>query len=249
MLMTNDTCLNCNQNISSNYCDHCGQKASTHRYSVKHFIEHDFIHGVWHVDKGILFTLKALFTRPGHFVRDYIEGKRVNYFNFVSLLILIMAISAFLELHTTIKFADLMPKESQASVSSFEAFAAKYPKMFLVFTIPMYAFFSFIWFKKAKLNFTEHVVMNAYRTSAELLFGLLFTVVTIFYTNIPVLTLLYFIFVVVITFGYNVWFYYQFFSKDQYSKGSLIFKSMMVPASFMILSFVIGMALSGSGIF
>ena len=93
--MTNDSCLNCNQNIRSNYCDYCGQKASTHRYSVKHFIEHDFIHGVWHVDKGILFTLKALFTRPGHFVRNYIEGKRVNYFNFVSLLILIMAISAF----------------------------------------------------------------------------------------------------------------------------------------------------------
>lgn len=242
-------CLNCNENINRNYCDNCGQKASTHRYSLKHFIEHDFIHGVWHVDTGILFTIKTLFTRPGYSVREYVEGKRVNYFNFVSLLILIMAVSAFLELHTTIKFADLMPKESQASVSSFEAFAAKYPKMFLVVTIPLYSFFSFMWFRKSKLNFTEHMVMNAYRTSAELLIGLLFTVLTLFYRTIPVLTILYFFMVVIAAFGYNIWFYCQFFSKDNYSKGSLIFRSIMVPLSFMMLSFVLGIVLSRIGMF
>ena len=245
----NHKCLNCNENINRNYCDNCGQKASTHRYSLKHFIEHDFIHGVWHVDTGILFTIKALFTRPGHSVREYIEGKRVNYFNFVSLLILIMAVSAFLELHTTIKFADLMPKVSQASVSSFEKFAAKYPKALLVIAIPLYSFLSLMWFRKAKLNFTEHMVMNAYRTSAEILFGLLFTVLTIFYTNIPVLIMVYFFLVVVVTLGYNIWFYYQFFSKDNYSKGSLIFRSVMVPMSYMMLSFILGMLLSRIGMF
>lgn len=240
-------CLNCHENINRNYCDYCGQKASTHRYSLKHFIEHDFIHGVWHVDKGILFTIKMLFTRPGHSVREYVEGKRVNYFNFVTLLVLIMAISAFLEMHTTIKFADLMPKASQASVSSFEKFAAKYPKLLLIIAIPLYSLFSWMWFRKSKLNFTEHMVMNAYRTSAEIILGLLFTALTIFYTNIPVLMMVYFFGVVVLTFGYNVWFYYQFFSKDNYSKASLVFRSAMVPVSYMMLSFILGMLLSRIG--
>lgn len=242
-------CLNCNENVNRNYCGHCGQKASTHRYSLKHFIEHDFIHGIWHVDKGILFTIKSLFTKPGHRVREYIEGKRVNFFNFVTLLVLIMAVSAFLELHTTIKFADLMPKESQASVSSFEKFATQYPKVFLIIAIPLYSLFSFLWFRKSKLNFTEHMVMNAYRTSAEILLGLLFTVITIFYTNIPVLMMVYFFLVVVVTFSYNVWFYYQFFSKYHYSKGSLIFRSVMVPMNYMLFSFILGIVLSRIGIF
>jgi hypothetical protein len=48
-----------------------------HSYSIKHFIEQDLIHRIWHVDTGILFTIRELFTRPGHCVREFINGKRV----------------------------------------------------------------------------------------------------------------------------------------------------------------------------
>ncbi len=71
------TCLNCEHSIAEKYCSCCGQKTSTHRYSLKHFVEHDFVHGVWHVDKGIVFTIKELFTRPGHSVREFILGKEL----------------------------------------------------------------------------------------------------------------------------------------------------------------------------
>jgi hypothetical protein len=61
------------------YCANCGQKTITHRYSIKHFRTHVFIHGVWHIDKDILFTLKGLFMRLGKNVREFIQGKSVPY--------------------------------------------------------------------------------------------------------------------------------------------------------------------------
>lgn len=88
-------CKNCNEVITGNFCVNCGQKASVRRYSLKRFIEHDLVHGIWNVDNGIPFTIKELFLRPGHSVREFINGKRVGYSSFITLLILILGISHF----------------------------------------------------------------------------------------------------------------------------------------------------------
>ncbi len=232
-------CLNCDQQLTGNYCQHCGQKSTTHRYSLKHFIEHDIIHGVWHVDKGILFTIKVLFTKPGHSVREFIQGKRGNLFNFISLIVLILAASSFLSHYTHIKLTDLMPEKSKAIAGPIEKFTTNYPKIVLLITIPIYSLFSFIWFRKVQLNFTEHLVLNSYKTSGELIIALLFTVITIFYTNIKVLFFIYY-FIILLSFIYSIWFYYQFFSKYQYSKKSLIFRVIMVPVSYMLISTIVG---------
>ncbi|TDQ06544.1 DUF3667 domain-containing protein [Pedobacter metabolipauper] len=233
-------CLNCSSSIQYNYCPNCGQKSTTHRYSIKHFIEHDFIHGVWHVDKGILYTLKQLFTRPGHGIREFVQGKRVNYFSFVTLILLLVTLSSLIAPYSHVHLADLMPKESKELMSAVEKFMAKYPKLVLIITIPIYSFFSFIWFRKTKLNFSEHLVLNSYRIIPELIIGLLMTALTVFYTNTKVLLFLYV--VVVSGFGlvYSIWVYYQFFSGYNYSKKALFLRSIAVPVSYMLLSFVIG---------
>ena len=63
-MVTTKNCINSGNLITDSFCQKCGQKATVHKYSVKHFIEHDLIHGIWHVDYGIFFTIKELFTRP-----------------------------------------------------------------------------------------------------------------------------------------------------------------------------------------
>lgn len=233
-------CLNCAAPVTHNYCSNCGQKSSTHRYSIKHFIAHDFVHGIWHVDKGILFTLKALFTRPGHSVREFIQGKRVPYFSFVTLILLILTASTFIAPYTHGSMTDLMPQGSKAMMGEIEKFISDHPKLILIITIPIYSFFTFIWFRKAKLNYSEHLVLNSNRIIVELIIGLLFSVITIFYTNSKVLVLLYFSAVTLFAFIYSIWFYYQFFSGFNYSKKGLLLRSILVPASYYIISFLIG---------
>ena len=132
-----------------------------------------------------------MFTIPGNSVREFINGKRVGYFSFITLLLLILGISHVLVDFAQVKMSDLMPESSKSAVNEFQAFTKKYFKSMLLFTIPFYSVFSFIWFRKSKLNLTEHFVLNLYKTVAESLIGLLFLIVTIFYANIKVLTLIY----------------------------------------------------------
>ncbi|NBA85525.1 DUF3667 domain-containing protein [Emticicia sp. CRIBPO] len=233
-------CLNCGNEVSQKYCGHCGQTSSTHRYSLKHFITHDFIHGVWHVDKGILYTLKELFVNPGNSVRGYVLGKRVGYFNFITLILLVLGISGLLGPYTHIKLADLMSESSKKTVSELEAFASHYPKLVLLITIPITSLFSLFWFRKAKFNYAEHLVLNSYKAAVEMIVSLVFTVITIFYTNLKGLLLIYYLGIEVFVFVYTIWFYYQFFSKSGYSKKALLIRSFMVPASIMFLSVVVG---------
>ena len=102
-MVTTDNCLNCGNPIIDKFWSKCGQRTTVHKYSLKHFVEHDLIHGIWHVDNGILFTIKELFTRPGHSIREFINGKRVGYFSFVTLLLLILGISHFLAEYANVK--------------------------------------------------------------------------------------------------------------------------------------------------
>jgi hypothetical protein len=233
-------CLNCGSSVAEKYCGNCGQKSTTHRYSFKHFIEHDFIHGVWHVDKGVVFTIKELLTNPGHSIRGFILGKRANFFNFITLILLILGISSIVSHYTSIRMIDLMPEASKNALNSLQEFTTKYPKIVLLITIPITSFSSFIWFRNSKFNYSEHLVLNSYKTATDLMIGLLFTVVSLFYTNIAGLSLLYYGGIQTLILLYSIWLYYQFFSKSGYSRFSLILRSVMVPVSLSLFSVIIG---------
>lgn len=237
--MENHFCLNCDREIFENYCPNCGQKSSVHRYSLKHFIEHDLIHGLWHVDNGIFFTIKELFTRPGNSIREFINGKRVGYFSFVTLLLLILGFSHFLGEYSQVKIAELMPESSRETMNQLEEFMSRHPKSTLFMTIPFYSIFSFLWFRKSKLNLTEHFVLNSYKTIGESLIILLFTIMTVFYNNLGVLTVIYGL-VSLLTYVYAFSYYQHFFSVYGYSKKSLILRSLAVIISYMMLFMIAG---------
>ena len=90
-------CLNCGTEVNKNYCENCGQKASTKRFSLRRLLDREFLSGAFMLNKGLLFTLKVLFTRPGHGIREFIQGKRVRYFNAFSLLLLLITLLFFLD--------------------------------------------------------------------------------------------------------------------------------------------------------
>lgn len=235
-----DTCLNCSKPVTTKYCGHCGQKTSTHRYSLKHFIEHDLIHGVWHVDKGILYTIKELFTRPGNSVREYIFGKRVNYFNFVTLLLLTATISSILSHYSNMDYSALVSDDQKAMMNSFQEFMTTYFKIFLLLSIPFNSIFSYLWFLKAGFNYSEHLVLNAYKTSGDMIALLVFTLITFLFKNSAAVISIYFTAFTVFSLVYGLWFYVQFFSQSGYSKISIFFRSLMIPVSFIIFQMAVG---------
>jgi hypothetical protein len=238
-----ESCQNCNEIITGNFCANCGQKTSIHRYSFKHFIKHDLIHGIWSIDKGIIFTIKELFTRPGHSIRDFINGKRVGYFSFVTLLVIILGVSHFIGEYSHVKLSDLMPESSKESMNVIEEFTNENPKLALLLTIPFYSVFSFLWFRKSKLNLTEHFVINSYKTVVESIIGLIFIIITVIYTNQKGLMTIY-SFSVFFSLLYTFWYYKQFFSAYGYSKTSLIIRSLGSVFSYMFFSMMVGIVLA-----
>ncbi|MGQ3131542.1 MAG: DUF3667 domain-containing protein [Flavobacteriales bacterium] len=232
-------CLHCEEPLTGNYCAHCGQKATTRRFSAAGFVTYDLLQGIWGVDKGLLFTLKELFSRPGHSIREFIQGKRAGHFNYISLALFIVGLGLFLNEYSVHRLSDIIPDPHKA-MASVEKLTIKYPKLLLIVSIPVCSLFSWLWFRRAKLNIAEHLVMNTYKASGELVIELLFTLVTIFYHNKQGLYVVYNI-TATLTTLYGIWFYIQFFSVYGYSKAGLIIRSILIPASISFFFMLVGL--------
>jgi len=88
-------CLNCGTPVPDRFCGHCGQAAAVHRLTVGHLL-HELPHTVWHVDKGMFYTLRELLLRPGPTILGYLRGQRVRHFAPLSLLLLVTGLASFL---------------------------------------------------------------------------------------------------------------------------------------------------------
>lgn len=173
------TCKNCNSTFKGNFCHNCGQSAKTHRLDL-HSIWHDIQHGLLHIDKGIFYTIIQLFTRPGHSIREYLEGKRLKHFKPVSLVIILATVYALLNHYLHI---DLITEtENKISIKNFgfdlqlEAsqgtnrplagvirdFIDSHFALLQLLLLPFYAAASWLAFRKSGYNYIEHLVINAF---------------------------------------------------------------------------------------
>ena len=71
-------CLNCGAHTAGPYCGGCGQAARTARLSFPRLLR-ESLSGILSFDSATLRTLRALVSRPGSFVREYLLGQRVGY--------------------------------------------------------------------------------------------------------------------------------------------------------------------------
>lgn len=174
-------CLNCNSILRGQYCANCGQSSDTHKINL-HYLWHDIQHGLLHIDKGILFTTKELFTRPGYSIREFLQGKRVKHFKPISLVIILAGIysllSHFFELNFFSNYYEL--KGSGQSFSQIieavgkttEWFSNHYSIVSLL-QIPIFSVGTYICFKKAKYNYIEHLVINSFIAGQKLILHIL----------------------------------------------------------------------------
>lgn len=89
-------CLNCQHRLAGPYCHHCGQPASTPARITMHDVLHELPHSVWHVDRGVIYTVRELLLRPGITIVRYLRGERAAFFRPVALVLLLAGINSFL---------------------------------------------------------------------------------------------------------------------------------------------------------
>lgn len=91
-------CKNCQTRYLGKYCPNCGQKATVRRLNWRALWD-NLACSITNADRGILFTIKELFTRPGYMMRNYLAGKRVNYFRPFSMLFVVAAAYLILSIY------------------------------------------------------------------------------------------------------------------------------------------------------
>ncbi|HEX8329713.1 MAG TPA: DUF3667 domain-containing protein [Hymenobacter sp.] len=170
-------CLNCSAVLTGPFCAQCGQSANTHRFTFAHLL-HEVPHSIWHVDRGLPYTIKEMLVRPGHTMRRYLAGQRVELFRPVALLLLLGGIASFLFLAMHLQLAE--PARPAATEHEREAFAAnqlvfKYFSWFTVGMLPVLAFLSWALLRRLRYNFVEHLLANALVMGTVLVVQMLFS--------------------------------------------------------------------------
>lgn len=67
-------CSNCDTELNSKFCPECGQPSNLKRIDG-HYIVHEIEH-VLHFERGILYTIRELITKPGQNIRNYLSENR-----------------------------------------------------------------------------------------------------------------------------------------------------------------------------
>lgn len=173
-------CKNCDTKFTGNYCNHCGQKADIKRLNLHRFL-HDFFHAFTHMDAGYLHTLKELATRPGHSIREYLQGKRSKHRDPLLMLIIIGGLCSVLYNHyhlKTLASVDISELKGEMEVFSLKFFVLAFLAYSLFFSLIDYLFFRY-----KRYNYFELLVMNIFACIEILFFLILLVPVFIFFDN------------------------------------------------------------------
>jgi hypothetical protein len=238
-------CKNCSQPISQNFCPSCGQDAKVARLNFSTILS-ELTESVFQMNKGLLFTLKEMTVRPGHSVRDYINGRRVKHFKPIAyaftLSTLYFLVSKFFDANTILNDAIegvLLGATDAADGNLSSEFQGKldviktnYALLMLVL-IPVYALGSYIAFKGTGYNYLEHLVLTAFITGHQALLYTLFTIL-----GVPISShYLKDILSLLIPISYAFLVYWQFYSGQ--NRSTLIFPFVGSYLIYLILTVVV----------
>ena len=170
-------CLNCDTPLTDRFCAHCGQPAATHRLTMGHLL-HEIPHSIWHVDKGLLYTLRGLLLRPGPTVVGYLRGQRARHFAPLSLLLLVTGIASFLAIKLRVgEIAQSLNTSASAELREAQAHGTQsvmqYMGWIYVAMSPFVALFARRVLRRTGINLAEALVVVLYITAAGNLLSLL----------------------------------------------------------------------------
>jgi hypothetical protein len=237
-------CKNCGHSFDGNFCNDCGQSATVRRIDFK-FLIHEIPNSIFHFNRGLFYTVKELSTRPGHTIREFVVGKRIQNYKPISYFLVASALyviaTHLMGRNTFIAdfvsgFTMDMAEQDQSSGSEVINWIAKNQTYITLLFIPLFSFASYIAFIKTEYNYFEHLVLNLYITGQQMLIYLIFSFVI---TKDSILTVI----PILMGMTYNIWAYFQFFdNKKNINKALLILMTyiFVIVELFVILFMIVG---------
>lgn len=238
-------CKNCDNIVVGNFCTNCGQNSKVDKLNLPNFLT-EISDSVFQLNRGLLYTIKELFIRPGHAIRDFIQGKRKEYFKPIAYVLSL----------STVYFLVSQISDSPTLIDDFLTGASdgvqdkvaitKFPIVdwlsnnyayTTLLLIPIFSLASFISFLGLGRNYLENIVINSYITGQQAIFYCLFMLIGVSF-DINDFTVLA---AVTISVLFNFWAYIQFFSGSK--KVLVIFRLILTYVLFYILLSIVLIAI------
>lgn len=157
-------CPACGTDNRGKLCNHCGEQLHPKRITFYNMM-HDIPDVFFDIDHGLFYSIRTFLTRPGKEIRNYFAGDRKKHYKPLKFVLLIGGFTAFL--FSRFQFSNGNPK------TGFEEFGTTWNTLFLLLQLPMIAFFTWLFFKKRKYTFGEHLIANAYLIAEVSLFNIM----------------------------------------------------------------------------
>ncbi|MDX2070976.1 MAG: DUF3667 domain-containing protein [Haliscomenobacter sp.] len=189
-------CKSCAAPITGIYCAQCGQKVIQRRFTMRAIFD-DVFNQISNVDHGLIYTFLMLFKKPDRVVLDYLAGKTIKYSSPFKYLIFWTAVSALI--YIGLGFYDqqvagmdnFMHSADDQKASEFGRLYNDLMKqnfqLVSILYIPLFAIFTWWFFKKSEFNYAEHLVANAYFSAQA---SIVFIPVLLFNLNIELISTL-----------------------------------------------------------
>ena len=242
-----NTCKNCNEPISGNYCSGCGQPAKLRRIDGRYILSE--IGDFFFANKGMLYTVKKVLITPGESIRKFLKEDRYRFVKPVTFVIVTSLIFAFVSFLFDInaKNFQLYDYESvgyQQQLGEADIIELPTVNLFIDWIIShngyasiisglFVAFFVNLFFRKKGYNIFEIFVLLCFISGVSSLFGsLIFIVQGLTHLNLIHISLL-------ILTSYSTWAIGQFFDKKKISSYIKAFISYLL--GYILFGFILAL--------
>jgi len=199
------SCKNCDFEFDGNFCPNCGQKYIDQRFTLRDSFNW-LINSVFNLDHGFIPTTVQLITKPGKTINEYLKGITIRYshpFRFMFIWATISAIlgaaaGSFEDSGVAINEAMGVDEQGLDRTRFMMKKMNQYMNILIMLMIPFYALGSYLLFRKAKNNYAEHLIINAYAISSSVAIGLPFVMLYFYYPHNTNITTINFIIGVIV---------------------------------------------------
>ena len=215
-------CKNCGSHLEGKYCNNCGQKSNTRRIDFR-FILNEISDSIFQVEHGLFYTILEMIKRPGHSIREFLQGRRKKHIkplSFVFLLSTIYILSSVLtRKHTLLgdiatgmaEGLTLQTSDSPIILDMLDWMVNNQAYAYMLI-LPLFSLASFLAFYKFKYNYLEHLVINCFISGQQMLIYFIFSMA---YFNLSSINSFLEILPVAIGLVYTSWAFHQLFNKQQ----------------------------------